>query len=125
MRCVFSLMRHSGFFRIPARHSRAESAILDNMVFTLNGRGAPLTASQWLILVTAGIGFAFDMYEVVVQAIIVRPVLMELSPFRPGTPEFNHWTGLMLFLPTVAGGLTALLGGYLTDRLGRKRVLVW
>src|SRR3954463_14404514 len=95
-----------------------EAAVLDK-------RAAPLTRVQWLILVTAGIGFAFDMYEVVVQAIIVRPMLMELSPFKPGTPEFNHWTGLMLFLPTVAGGLTALLGGYLTDRLGRKRVLVW
>src|SRR3954464_8985237 len=95
------------------------------MEATLNGRVAPLTASQWLILVTAGIGFAFDMYEVVVQAIIVRPVLMELGPFQPGTAQFNHWTGLMLFLPTVVGGLTALLGGYLTDRLGRQRVLVW
>ncbi len=95
-----------------------EAAVLDK-------RTAPLTGAQWLILVTAGIGFAFDMYEVVVQAIIVRPMLMELGPFQPGTAEFNHWTGLMLFLPTVAGGLTALLGGYLTDRLGRQRVLVW
>ncbi|HET7810698.1 MAG TPA: MFS transporter [Steroidobacteraceae bacterium] len=95
-----------------------EAAVLDK-------RTAPLTGVQVLILVTAGVGFAFDMYEVVVQAIIVRPMLMELGPFQPGTPEFNHWTGLMLFLPTVAGGLTALLGGYLTDRLGRQRVLVW
>ena len=95
-----------------------EAAVLDK-------RPPPLTGVQWLILVTAGIGFAFDMYEVVVQAIIVRPMLMELGPFQPGTAEFNHWTGLMLFLPTVVGGLTALLGGYLTDRLGRQRVLVW
>jgi len=50
-----------------------EAAILDK-------RTAPLTGVQGLILVTAGIGFAFDMYEVVVQAIIVRPMLMELGP---------------------------------------------
>ena len=31
----------------------------------------------------------------------------------------------MLFLPTTIGGLAALVGGYLTDRLGRQRVLVW
>ena len=31
----------------------------------------------------------------------------------------------MLFLPSVVGGLAALGGGYLTDRLGRQRVLVW
>ena len=95
------------------------------MEATLNARAAPLTTMQWLILVTAGIGFAFDMYEIVVQAIIVRPLLMELGPFQPGTPIFNRWTAIMLFLPTTLGGLTALWGGYLTDRFGRQRVLVW
>src|SRR5690349_24286289 len=95
-----------------------EAAVLDK-------RPAPLTGVQWLILVTAGVGFAFDMYEVVVQAIILRPLLMELGPFQPGTPVFNTWAGLMLFLPTLIGGLTALVGGYLTDRIGRQRVLVW
>jgi MFS family permease len=95
------------------------------MEATLNARAAPLTGVQWLILATAGIGFAFDMYEIVVQAIIVRPLLMELGPFQPGTPIFNRWTAIMLFLPTMIGGLAALFGGYLTDRFGRQRVLVW
>ncbi len=95
------------------------------MEATLNARSTPLTGTQWLILLTAGVGFAFDMYEIVVQAIIVRPLLMELGPFQPGTPVFNSWAGLFLFLPTVIGGLTALAGGYLTDRVGRQRVLVW
>ena len=52
-------------------------------------------------------------------------MLTELGPFQPGTPEFNHWAGICLFLPPVIGGLAALAGGYLTDRLGRQRVLVW
>lgn len=95
------------------------------MEATLNARAAPLTITQWLILFTAGVGFAFDMYEIVVQAIIVRPQLMELGPFQPGTPVFNRWTALMLFLPTTIGGLTALFGGYLADRFGRQRILVW
>ena len=99
--------------------------ILGHMETTLEARAAPLTGVQWLILATAGVGFAFDMYEVVVQAIIVRPLLMELGPYQPGTEIFNRWTGIVLFLPTLMGGLTALLGGYLTDRLGRQRVLVW
>ncbi|HET9864111.1 MAG TPA: hypothetical protein VFP37_11750 [Steroidobacteraceae bacterium] len=47
------------------------------MEATLNARAAPLTGVQWLILATAGVGFAFDMYEVVVQAIIVRPMLRQ------------------------------------------------
>jgi MFS family permease len=95
------------------------------MASTLNARSEPLTATQWLILVTAGIGFAFDMYEVVVQAIVLKPLLSELGPFVVGTAEFNYWAGLMLFVPSVIGGLMALLGGYLIDRFGRQRVLVW
>jgi len=95
------------------------------MEATLNARSAPLTLTQWLICATAGIGFAFDMYEIVVQAIVLRPMLMDLGPFQPGTPQFNRWAGLMLFLPAMLGGLGGLVGGYLTDRFGRQRVLVW
>jgi MFS family permease len=95
------------------------------MEATLNARAAPLTGMQWLIFITAGIGFAFDMYEMVVQAIVLRPILMELGPYQMGTPQFNRWAGYMMFLPTMLGGLAALVGGYLTDRLGRQRVLVW
>jgi MFS family permease len=95
------------------------------MEATLNARTAPLTGVQWLIFIAAGIGFAFDMYEIVVQATIVGPLLEELGPYQRGTPVFNFWRGMFLFLPSVLGGLTALAGGYLTDRIGRQRVLVW
>jgi MFS family permease len=59
------------------------------------------------------------------NALIVGPVLSTLGNLRPGTSEFNRWVGLFFFLPSVAGGLFGLLGGYLTDLLGRRRVLVW
>src|SRR5688500_2808162 len=95
------------------------------MEATLNAPPARLTAIQWVIVATAGLGFAFDLYEVVVQGIVLRPMLMELGPFQPGTPEFNRWAGLMLFLPAMVGGLGGLLGGWLTDRIGRQRLLVW
>ena len=81
--------------------------------------------TRWLVVITAGFGFAFDLYEMVVQAIVLRPILMELGPFVPGTPAFNRWAGIALFVPPVVGGLASLAGGYLTDRLGRQRVLVW
>src|SRR6516165_7173802 len=35
------------------------------------------------------------------------------------------WRALMFYVPAVAGGIFGLLGGYLTDRLGRRRVLTW
>ena len=84
-----------------------------------------LTRTQWLICAVAAIGFAFDIYEILVLPLIVRPALLELGPLAPGTPEFNAWVGWLLWVPAVAGGIFGLLGGYLTDRFGRRRVLVW
>jgi MFS family permease len=90
--------------------------------------GAPrLTPVQWLICAVAALGFAFDIYELLMLPLIVGPATASLSggAIRPGTPEFNHWVGLLFYVPAVAGGIFGLLGGYLTDRLGRRRVLVW
>src|SRR6266567_1522669 len=84
-----------------------------------------LTAGQWLICVISVIGFAFDTYALLVLPLIVRPALVELAHLKPRTPEFNYWVGLLFYIPAVAGGIFGLLGGYLTDRLGRRRILVW
>jgi hypothetical protein len=81
--------------------------ILSIMQDTLNARIPALTRTQWLIFFAAGIGFAFDMYEMVVQTVVVRPILMELGPYQPGTPDFNRGAGIMLFLPTMVGGMGA------------------
>jgi MFS family permease len=84
-----------------------------------------LTAVQWTICAVAAVGFAFDTYALLVLPLIVRPALLEIGKLRPGTPEFNAWVGWLFYLPAVAGGVFGLLGGYLTDRLGRRRILVW
>jgi len=61
-----------------------------------------ITPIQWLICVMAAIGFAFDIYVLLVLPLIVRPALMELAKFRPGTPDFNTWVGLLFFVPAMA-----------------------
>src|SRR5256885_10057810 len=66
---------------------------------------ARLTPVQWLICGIACLGFAFDLYETLMTALIVRPVLSTLGNLRSGTPEFNLWVGLFFFLPGVAGGI--------------------
>jgi MFS family permease len=73
----------------------------------------------------AALGFAFDIYELLMLPLIVRPALMELGGIRPGTPEFNTWVGMLFYVPAVAGGIFGMIGGYLTDRFGRRSVLVW
>ncbi|MGE0608007.1 MAG: MFS transporter [Pirellulales bacterium] len=84
-----------------------------------------MTPTQWLICVIASIGFAFDIYELLMLPLIIRPALQELGGIQPGTPEFRLWFSLLFYVPAVAGGVFGLLGGYLTDRLGRRRVLTW
>jgi MFS family permease len=84
-----------------------------------------LTPVQWTICAVAAVGFAFDTYALLVLPLIVQPALLEIGKVRPGTPEFNAWIGWLFYLPALAGGVFGLLGGYLTDRLGRRRILVW
>ncbi|HLK62531.1 MAG TPA: MFS transporter [Bryobacteraceae bacterium] len=84
-----------------------------------------LTGLEWLICIIASIGFAFDTYELLVLPLIVGPALQDMAKIQPGSPDFLRWVGLLFYIPAVAGGIFGLLGGYLTDRLGRRRVLVW
>ena len=84
-----------------------------------------LTPMQWAICITAAIGFAFDSYVLLMLPLIVRPALVELLHVPATDPSVNAWVGTLFNVPAVAGGIFGLLGGYLTDIFGRRRVLVW
>jgi predicted MFS family arabinose efflux permease len=80
---------------------------------------------QWVICAVAALGFAFDSYELLMLPLIVQPALADLLHVAPNSPEVNTWVGMLLYYPAVAGGIFGLLGGYLTDRLGRRRILLY
>ena len=88
-----------------------------------------LTRTHWLILTIASIGFAFDIYELLVMPIIARPALSALLGVDPdtatGTQAILDWTGYIMWGSALCGGTFGLLGGYLTDWLGRRRVLTF
>jgi MFS family permease len=84
-----------------------------------------LTPLQWTICGVAALGFAFDTYELLMLPLIVRPALAELLGAEPNSLAVNSWVGTMQYVPAVAGGIFGLIGGYLTDLFGRRRVLVW
>src|SRR5919201_1438172 len=94
---------------------------------TVQSDAAPtrLTLVHWAIAVIAAIGFAFDSYELLMIPLIIRPALSELLAVPGNSPLVNEWVGFIQFVPAVAGGIFGLLGGYLTDLFGRRRVLVW
>lgn len=92
-----------------------------------------LTTVQWLVCVIAAIGFAFDIYELLMLPLIVKPALLHLggvgengAPLLvPGSDGYIQWARTLFFVPALAGGFFGLLGGYLTDILGRRRVLTF
>ena len=84
-----------------------------------------LTQVQWLICVIAAIGFAFDTYVLLMLPLIVRPALEQLGGLQFGSAEYARWRDLLFYVPALCGGILGLLGGYLTDLLGRRMILTW
>jgi len=102
------------------------------------------TTTQWLVCIIASIGFAFDIYELLMLPLIIKPAIAALSAplvqqlvdggmsqpdalalWAPGGQNYVEWARLLFFVPAIAGGLFGLLGGYLTDLFGRRRVLTF
>ena len=92
-----------------------------------------LTLTGWLVCAIAAIGFAFDIYELLMLPLIIKPALAALGGVTPegipllvpGSPEYAKWARTLFFVPAIAGGVFGLLGGYLTDLLGRRFVLTF
>ena len=79
----------------------------------------------WLVCIVASIGFAFDIYELLMLPLIVKSAVLKLGGFAPGTPEYISWARTLFFIPALTGGVFGLVGGYLTDYFGRRRVLTY
>ena len=105
---------------------------------------SPLNRTAWLICIIAALGFAFDIYELLMLPLIIKPAMASLSAplveqlvaggmeraraaalWSPGGEEYVKWARTLFFVPAIAGGVFGLLGGYLTDLLGRRRVLTF
>ena len=81
----------------------ANSATVRGGIAAMTASPARLTPIQWLVCAVAALGFAFDLYEIVVLPLVLRPALAALGNLESGTPEFNRWAGLFFFVPAVAG----------------------
>src|SRR6476646_2782781 len=81
------------------------------------------TPVQWLICIIAAIGFLFDTYELLMTPLVGVPAIAELLQLPPNNPAVTEWNGRLLWLSGLAGGGFGLLGGWLIDRFGRKRIM--
>ena len=76
-----------------------------------------------LVLVVAAIGFLFDTYELLLLPLIAAPAISEILQLPTNHPDVTAWVGRLLWIAALCGGVFGLIGGWLTDRLGRKTVL--
>jgi MFS family permease len=81
--------------------------------------------TERLIIFVAILGFAFDIYELLMMPLIAGPAISELLKVPISDPAVRKWVGYIFWGSAISGGIFGLLGGYLTDRFGRKRVLTW
>ena len=83
-----------------------------------------LTSTQWLICIIAAIGFAFDIYELLMLPLIIKPAMAALSAplvdelvrggmarpeamalWLPGGEMYVKWARTLFFIPALAGGV--------------------
>lgn len=92
----------------------------------MNASSAPgpkFTGTQWLIIVIASIGFLFDTYELLMTPLIAAPAIAELLKIPQNNPIVTDWVGRLLWISALCGGVFGLLGGWLVDKFGRKKVM--
>ena len=82
-----------------------------------------LTLTHWLVIAIASIGFLFDTYELLMTPLVGVPAIAELLNVPPNNPLVTDWMGRMLWMTALCGGTFGLLGGWLIDRFGRKRIM--
>lgn len=82
-----------------------------------------LTSTQWLIIIIASIGFLFDTYELLMTPLVAAPAIAELLKLPLNNPVVTDWVGRLLWISALCGGVFGLLGGWLVDKFGRKRVM--
>lgn len=81
------------------------------------------SVTTWLIIVIASIGFLFDTYELLMTPLAAPLAIAELLDVPLDHPSVTVWTGNLLWITALCGGVFGLIGGSLTDRLGRKFVM--
>lgn len=82
-----------------------------------------ITVTHWLIIIIASIGFLFDTYELLMTPLVAAPAIAELLKLPMNNPIVTSWVGNLLWIAALCGGVFGLLGGWLVDQFGRKKIM--
>src|SRR5207244_2257815 len=80
--------------------------------------------AQFMVLTAAFLGWMFDGLEMGLFPLVARPALRELMGADAAT-NIGDWQGIITAVFLVGAALGGLLFGWLGDRLGRVRAMIW
>ena len=87
-----------------------------------------LTRYQWIVLFAAWLGWGFDIFDGLLFNYVAPNAIPTLLGLTIGSPEARtatlYWTGLITAIFLVGWAVGGVLFGPISDRYGRKRVLL-
>jgi MFS family permease len=87
-----------------------------------------LTRYQWIVLFAAWLGWGFDIFDGLLFNYVAPNAIPTLLGLTIGSPEARaatlYWTGLITAIFLVGWAVGGILFGPISDRYGRKRVLL-
>lgn len=87
-----------------------------------------LTRYQWTVLFAAWLGWGFDIFDGLLFNYVAPNAIPTLLGLTIGSPEARsatlYWTGLITALFLIGWAVGGVLFGPISDRYGRKRVLL-
>jgi MFS family permease len=87
-----------------------------------------LTRYQWIVLFAAWLGWGFDIFDGLLFNYVAPNAIPTLLGLEIGSPEARsatlYWTGLITAIFLVGWAVGGVLFGPISDRYGRKRVLL-
>lgn len=79
---------------------------------------------KWLALTAAFLGWMFDGLEMGLFPLVARPAMMELMG-PENMDSFGTWMAIIIAMFLVGAALGGVLFGWLGDKIGRTRAMVW
>lgn len=87
-----------------------------------NSSADTLKASQWIVLLAAGLGWLFDGYEIGLFPVLARPALQQILG-GAGDALVGDWMGKITACFLLGAALGGALFGFLGDRIGRVKAM--
>ena len=82
-----------------------------------------LSVAQWLVLVTAILGWMFDGVEMGLFSGVARPALQDLLGKTVSEAQIGQWISYLIAVFLLGAACGGLVFGWLGDRIGRVRAM--